>query len=73
MPYICIIFLSLISAAYTLYLYFYSQHRSVYSGIYSCTLGCVREFLFWFLHWFPLNLIILKADVAIFGFSLKSI
>jgi len=53
-------------SAYTLYLYSYSEHGSIYSGLYSCSLGYVREFLLLFLHWFPLNLIILKVDVAVF-------
>nr|AQP29942.1 NADH dehydrogenase subunit 4 [Diversitermes sp. A TB-2017] len=61
-----LIFLSFFSAAYTLYLYSYSQHGSIYSGVYSCSLGYTREFLLLFLHWFPLNLIILKADIAVF-------
>nr|AIY61992.1 NADH dehydrogenase subunit 4 [Silvestritermes holmgreni]AQP29281.1 NADH dehydrogenase subunit 4 [Silvestritermes heyeri] len=61
-----LVFLSFFSAAYTLYLYSYSQHGSIYSGLYSCSLGYVREFLLLFLHWFPLNLIILKVDVAVF-------
>nr|QZK22086.1 NADH dehydrogenase subunit 4 [Amitermes sp. QLD_231] len=61
-----LVLLSFFSAAYTLYLYSYSQHGSVYSGLYSCSLGYVREFLLVFLHWFPLNLIILKVDVAVF-------
>jgi len=42
--------------AYTLYLYSYSQHGFIFSGLYSCSLGYVGEFLFSFLHWFPLNL-----------------
>ena len=61
-----LVLLSFFSAAYTLYLYSYSQHGSVYSGLYSCSLGYVREFLLIFLLWFPLNLVILKVDVAIF-------
>nr|WES82265.1 NADH dehydrogenase subunit 4 [Amitermes sp.] len=61
-----LVLLSFFSAAYTLYLYSYSQHGSVYSGLYSCSLGYTREFLLMFLHWFPLNLIILKVDVAVF-------
>ena len=64
----CLIFVlvlsSFFSAAYTLYLYSYSQHVSIYSGLYCCSLGYVREFLLLFLHWFPLNLIILKVDVT---------
>nr|QXT44448.1 NADH dehydrogenase subunit 4 [Apolemotermes fodiens] len=61
-----LVLLSFFSAAYTLYLYSYSQHGSVYSGLYSCSLGYVREFLLLFLHWFPLNLIILSVDVTVF-------
>jgi hypothetical protein len=45
-------------SAYTLCLYSYSQHWSIYSGLYSCCLGYVREFLL-FLHWLPLDLVIL--------------
>nr|URX54456.1 NADH dehydrogenase subunit 4 [Procryptotermes speiseri] len=55
--------LSFFSAAYTLYLFSYSQHGVYYSGIYSCSLGYSREFLLLFLHWFPLNLFIMKGDV----------
>nr|YP_008815646.1 NADH dehydrogenase subunit 4 [Dinocras cephalotes]AGZ03517.1 NADH dehydrogenase subunit 4 [Dinocras cephalotes] len=54
--------LSFFSAAYTLYLYSYSQHGSVYSGLYACASGYVREYLLLFLHWFPLNLLILKSE-----------
>nr|WGO58180.1 NADH dehydrogenase subunit 4 [Centrocolumna ericea] len=59
-----LILLSFFSAAYTLYLFSYSQHGLIYSGIYSCSLGYTREFLLLFLHWFPLNLFILKSDVV---------
>jgi len=61
-----LIFLSFFRAAYTLYLYSYSQHGSIYSGLYSCSLGYVREFLLLFLHWFPLNFVILRVDVTVF-------
>jgi len=44
-----LIFLSFFSAAYTLYMYSYSQHGSIYSGVYSC-FWAVREFLLLFLH-----------------------
>nr|YP_010946552.1 NADH dehydrogenase subunit 4 [Episymploce wulingensis]WGO57270.1 NADH dehydrogenase subunit 4 [Episymploce wulingensis] len=63
---IMLIFLSFFSAAYTLYLFSYSQHGMIYSGIYSCSLGYTREFLLLFLHWFPLNLLILKSDIIMF-------
>nr|QWQ55646.1 NADH dehydrogenase subunit 4 [Diestrammena sp.] len=56
--------LSFFSAAYTLYLYSYSQHGSLYSGMYSCSIGYFREYLLLFLHWFPLNILILKSDMC---------
>nr|WJJ67813.1 NADH dehydrogenase subunit 4 [Scathophaga stercoraria] len=56
--------LSFFSAVYTLYLYAYSQHGKGFSGIYSFSSGSVREFLLLFLHWFPLNLLILKGDMC---------
>nr|UQJ75178.1 NADH dehydrogenase subunit 4 [Marginitermes cactiphagus] len=61
-----LMFLSFFSAAYTLYLFSYSQHGSYYSGIYSCSLGYSREFLLLFLHWFPLNLFIMSGDFVMF-------
>ncbi|YP_003935003.1 NADH dehydrogenase subunit 4 (mitochondrion) [Bactrocera tryoni] len=58
--------LSFFSAAYTLYLYAYSQHGKIFSGAYSFSGGKVREFFLLFLHWFPLNLLILKSDICLF-------
>nr|AVN67451.1 NADH dehydrogenase subunit 4 [Gyna caffrorum] len=54
--------LSFFSAAYTLYMFSYSQHGQIYSGVFSCSLGSTREFVLMFLHWFPLNLLILKGE-----------
>nr|YP_010385056.1 NADH dehydrogenase subunit 4 [Electrogena lateralis]UPL65066.1 NADH dehydrogenase subunit 4 [Electrogena lateralis] len=54
--------LSFFSAAYTLYLFSYSQHGKMYSGMYSCMGGYTREYLLLFLHWVPLNLLILKSE-----------
>nr|AVN67462.1 NADH dehydrogenase subunit 4 [Gyna capucina] len=54
--------LSFFSAAYTLYMFSYSQHGQIYSGIFSCSLGSTREFILLFLHWLPLNLLILSGD-----------
>nr|QQP21484.1 NADH dehydrogenase subunit 4 [Tipula melanomera gracilispina] len=56
--------LSFFSAAYTLYLYSYSQHGKLYSGCYSFMGGVNREYLLLLLHWFPLNLLILKSDIC---------
>jgi NADH-ubiquinone oxidoreductase chain 4 len=57
--------LSFFSAAYTLYLYSYSQHGKLLRGFYSSSMGFSREFLLLFLHWFPLNLLILKSEPCI--------
>ena len=57
--------LSFFRAAYTLYLYAYSQHGKVYSGIYAFRDGKVREYLLLFLHWVPLNLLIINSDICI--------
>nr|YP_010526599.1 NADH dehydrogenase subunit 4 [Megaxyela euchroma]UXP85891.1 NADH dehydrogenase subunit 4 [Megaxyela euchroma] len=56
-------FLSFFSAAYTLYMYSYSQHGKIYSGVYSSSQGYIREYLLLFLHWFPLNMLILKSEI----------
>nr|YP_009731715.1 NADH dehydrogenase subunit 4 [Carpophilus dimidiatus]QHR79663.1 NADH dehydrogenase subunit 4 [Carpophilus dimidiatus] len=59
------IFLSLMSffsAVYSLFLFSFSQHGKFYSGIYSFYSGYSREYLLLLLHWFPLNLLILKSD-----------
>lgn len=60
-----LIFLSFFSAVYTLYLYSYSQHGKIYSGKFSCYSGYIREYLLLFLHWFPLNLLIVKRNFFI--------
>nr|AMW67834.1 NADH dehydrogenase subunit 4 [Fontecilla graphicus] len=65
---LCMIFLSLISffsAAYSLYLYSYSQHGELYSGLYSSANGNLREFVLLMLHWIPLNFLILKSEICV--------
>nr|YP_005089069.1 NADH dehydrogenase subunit 4 [Liriomyza bryoniae]AEO51705.1 NADH dehydrogenase subunit 4 [Liriomyza bryoniae] len=64
MLFLCL--LSFFSAAYTLYLYAYSQHGKFFSSSYSFSSGNFREFLLIFLHWFPLNLLIVKSDFCLF-------
>nr|YP_010046629.1 NADH dehydrogenase subunit 4 [Culex sitiens]QPJ78547.1 NADH dehydrogenase subunit 4 [Culex sitiens] len=54
--------LSFFSAAYTLYLFAYSQHGKVYSGAYFFSSGVNREYLLLMLHWLPLNLLIMKSN-----------
>nr|UBA17463.1 NADH dehydrogenase subunit 4 [Phryganistria guangxiensis] len=54
--------MSFFSAAYTLYMYSYSQHGLGFSGLYCFSGGYIREYLLLFLHWFPLNLIIFFSN-----------
>nr|YP_010282273.1 NADH dehydrogenase subunit 4 [Layahima wuzhishana]UHM24923.1 NADH dehydrogenase subunit 4 [Layahima wuzhishana] len=59
------VFISLLSffgAAYSLYLYSYSQHGELYSGLFSCFNGSLREFILLMLHWIPLNFLILSSE-----------
>nr|WBU93818.1 NADH dehydrogenase subunit 4 [Drosophila paulistorum] len=56
--------LSFFSAAYSLYLYSFSQHGKIFSGVYSFSNGKIREYLLLLLHWLPLNLLILKSDMS---------
>nr|ASY98473.1 NADH dehydrogenase subunit 4 [Tarachomantis alaotrana] len=63
-----LVLISFFSAAYTLYLYSYSQHGIYYSGIYSSVSGYCREYLLLMLHWLPLNLLILKSDFVLIWF-----
>uniref|UniRef100_UPI0030027110 NADH dehydrogenase subunit 4 n=1 Tax=Theopropus sinecus TaxID=2908872 RepID=UPI0030027110 len=60
--------ISFFSAAYTLYMYSYSQHGIYYSGIYSMITGYCREYLLLMLHWLPLNLLILKSEYVLIWF-----
>uniref|UniRef100_A0AAU6QE76 NADH-ubiquinone oxidoreductase chain 4 n=1 Tax=Euchirus longimanus TaxID=1968892 RepID=A0AAU6QE76_9SCAR len=60
---VSLMFISFFSAAYSLYLYSYSQHGKMYSGLYSFSFGSIREFLLLILHWLPLNLLVLKGEL----------
>jgi len=51
--------ISFFSAAYTLYLYSYTQHGKYYRGLYSSWGGRIREYSLLFYHWLPLNILIL--------------
>nr|YP_010411294.1 NADH dehydrogenase subunit 4 [Megalocaria dilatata]URN72804.1 NADH dehydrogenase subunit 4 [Megalocaria dilatata] len=57
-----LILISFFSAAYCLYLYSYSQHGSYYSGMLNYLNISFRELNLILMHWFPLNLILLKSD-----------
>nr|ADW41398.1 NADH dehydrogenase subunit 4 [Drosophila novamexicana] len=57
--------LSFFSAAYTLYLYSFSQHGKIFSGVYSFSSGKIREYLLMLLHWLPLNMLIMKSGMCL--------
>nr|YP_009689638.1 NADH dehydrogenase subunit 4 [Mansonia amazonensis]QEE94341.1 NADH dehydrogenase subunit 4 [Mansonia amazonensis] len=61
---IALAFLSFFSAAYSLYLFSYSQHGKMNSSVYFFSLGVNREYLLLMLHWLPLNLLILKSSLC---------
>nr|YP_010586441.1 NADH dehydrogenase subunit 4 [Oxyethira ecornuta]UZZ44242.1 NADH dehydrogenase subunit 4 [Oxyethira ecornuta] len=58
-----IMLISFFSAAYSLYLFMYSQHGAYYSYILDYGSGLVREYYILFMHWIPLNIIFLHLDL----------
>nr|YP_009491797.1 NADH dehydrogenase subunit 4 [Cardiodactylus muiri]AWI49110.1 NADH dehydrogenase subunit 4 [Cardiodactylus muiri] len=66
MSFMMIMMMSFFGAAYSLYLFSYSQHGKMYSGIYSCANINFREYLLLFLHWIPLNVLIVRSDVLFY-------
>ncbi len=65
--------LSFFSAAYSLYLYSYTQHGSLNLILYSYSGGLIREYLLLFLHWLPLNLLIIKGESIMLWLYLNSL
>nr|AYW52358.1 NADH dehydrogenase subunit 4 [Erotylinae sp. 2 ACP-2013] len=61
---ILLMILSFFSAVYSLFMFAYTQHGVFYSGIYSNYSGTIREYLLLFLHWFPLNFLVLKSELV---------
>nr|YP_009995410.1 NADH dehydrogenase subunit 4 [Ochthebius lividipennis]QNP09826.1 NADH dehydrogenase subunit 4 [Ochthebius lividipennis] len=60
-----LIFLLFFSAGYSLYLYSYTQHGKIYSGIMSFKMITIREYLLLMLHWLPLNFLVMKSEFLI--------
>nr|YP_009937445.1 NADH dehydrogenase subunit 4 [Trigonopterus porg]QNT26968.1 NADH dehydrogenase subunit 4 [Trigonopterus porg] len=50
------------SAVYSLFLYSFTQHGLVYSGMFSFSYNNVREYSLLFLHWVPLNILVFKSE-----------
>jgi NADH-ubiquinone oxidoreductase chain 4 len=57
--------LSFFRAAYTLYLFASSQQGKIFSSLFTFSKNYIREYLVLFLHWLPLNLLILKRDICL--------
>jgi NADH-ubiquinone oxidoreductase chain 4 len=55
-------FISFFSAAYSLYLFAYRQHGIFFSLSKSFRINYFREYMLLFLHWFPLNILIIKCE-----------
>nr|UEN67849.1 NADH dehydrogenase subunit 4 [Pyrocoelia analis] len=62
---IFVLFISFFGGAYSLYLYSQTQHGEINQGLFSFSLGNIREYLLLILHWVPLNLIFLLGDLFI--------
>nr|UPX88351.1 NADH dehydrogenase subunit 4 [Renocera pallida] len=58
-----IIFISFLSAAYSLYIYSYSQHGKSWSSFLPVFPISLREYTLLAFHWIPLNMFILKSEV----------
>ena len=61
-----LILVSFFRAAYTLYLYSFSQHGKFNNGNYSFSFALNREYLVLILHWLPVNLLFLKRELMVF-------
>jgi len=60
---ICLFFLIIYRAIYSLFLYSYTQHGKFYSGLFVFFQVNIREYLLLFLHWVPLNILVLKSEL----------
>nr|YP_007475331.1 NADH dehydrogenase subunit 4 [Neotrypaea japonica]AGE00863.1 NADH dehydrogenase subunit 4 [Neotrypaea japonica]URF19377.1 NADH dehydrogenase subunit 4 [Neotrypaea japonica]URF19390.1 NADH dehydrogenase subunit 4 [Neotrypaea japonica]URF19403.1 NADH dehydrogenase subunit 4 [Neotrypaea japonica]URF19416.1 NADH dehydrogenase subunit 4 [Neotrypaea japonica] len=58
-----LVLLSFFSASYTIFLYTSSQHGVFFNSMFSFFSGKTQEFLTLFLHWAPLNILILKSSL----------
>nr|UGS80368.1 NADH dehydrogenase subunit 4 [Kilauella sp. KispEL] len=56
--------MSFLAAGYSLYLFSFSQHGKPSSGVYSFYINNSREYLVLFLHWVPLNFLILNSEIV---------
>nr|YP_010327175.1 NADH dehydrogenase subunit 4 [Dryocoetes hectographus]UJG10836.1 NADH dehydrogenase subunit 4 [Dryocoetes hectographus] len=62
---IFLFFLVFYSGVYSLFLFSFTQHGQVYSGLFSINYINEREYFLLFLHWVPLNLLFLKGELFV--------
>uniref|UniRef100_A0AAU7VC08 NADH-ubiquinone oxidoreductase chain 4 n=1 Tax=Stenopsocus nepalensis TaxID=3074945 RepID=A0AAU7VC08_9NEOP len=55
--------MSFFAAGYSLYLFSFSQHGKTINSVYSFHLNSSREYLVLFMHWLPLNFLILNSEI----------
>lgn len=63
---VLLILVSFFRAAYSLYLYSFSQHGKFNNGNFSFSFALNREYLVLILHWLPVNLLFLKRELIIY-------
>lgn len=59
---VILMMISFFSAAYSLYLFSFSQHGKVFKGIFNFKIIIIREYILIIVHWLPLNILIFKVD-----------
>nr|UGS80199.1 NADH dehydrogenase subunit 4 [Dagualachesilla anchicayaensis] len=57
--------MSFIAGGYSLYMFSFSQHGKYMDSIFSFNVCMLREYMILFLHWVPLNFLILNSEILI--------
>nr|UGS80290.1 NADH dehydrogenase subunit 4 [Prolachesilla sp. GRAspLA] len=60
---VCLGMMSFFAGGYSLYMFSFSQHGKFMNSVFSFNTCSVREFLILFLHWIPLNFLILDSEI----------
>nr|YP_010268847.1 NADH dehydrogenase subunit 4 [Halovelia novoguinensis]UIG88265.1 NADH dehydrogenase subunit 4 [Halovelia novoguinensis] len=63
LSFIYLFFGSFLSCCFSIYLYANTQHGQLFFGLKNFFPINVREYMLIFLHWFPLNILIMKIDI----------
>nr|YP_010554693.1 NADH dehydrogenase subunit 4 [Hydropsyche simulata]UYO79326.1 NADH dehydrogenase subunit 4 [Hydropsyche simulata] len=59
---VALMIISFFSAAYSLYLFSFSQHGKILKGMFNLKSVSLREYLLLMFHWLPLNILIFKVE-----------